>query len=53
MFTTVALLVISLFLAALLLPKIIMPLFPKTKGKKLGPIALMLLTGAAGYFLYS
>ena len=44
---------ISLFLAALLLPKIIMPLFPKTRGKKLGPIALMLLTGAAGYFLYS
>lgn len=44
---------ISLFLASLLLPKIIMPLFTKTKGKKLGPIALMLLTGAAGYFLYS
>lgn len=44
---------ILLFLAALLLPKIFMPLFPKTRGKRLGPIALMLLTGAAGYFLYS
>ena len=44
---------IFLFLAALLLPKIIMPLFPGTKGKKPGPIALLLLTGAAGFFLYS
>lgn len=44
---------ILLFLAALLLPKIFMALFPKTRGKRLGPIALMLLTGAAGYFLYS
>lgn len=44
---------ILLFLAALLLPKIFMSLFPKTRGKRLGPIALMLLTGAAGYFLYS
>ena len=43
---------VALFVSALLLPRIIVPLFTKGKVKGLGPVALMLLTGAAGFFLY-
>ena len=43
---------VVLFVSALLLPRIVVPLVTKGKGKGLGPVALMLLTGAAGFFLY-
>lgn len=43
---------VVLFASALLLPRIVVPFVTKGRGKGLGPVALMLLTGAAGFFLY-